>query len=277
MHFILSIVVAFSIFLMTTANADILTIPGTGASQLLLRDLARSFESKNSDIRLEIPHSIGSRGGIRALVQGKTQVARISRPLSEEERQYGLHAIYFAVSPIVFITHPSVADVTSFSHQDIISIYSGQIRSWEALGGPPRKLYPVTRDSGSVLGAIRSAVNGFPDAKLPIAKPVASIIDMVEAVESHPFSLGFSTLNLARSHEVNILDFNAVAADEDAVISQRYPISVRFGLAFKNVDDPTLQRLIDFLYSESAAAIMRAHGTLPLPRNSNQMLGGTTQ
>lgn len=261
--------IAFCLFFVTTANAETLEVPGTGASQLLLRDLARAFEAKNVDLRLVIPHSIGSRGGIRALTQGKTKAARISRSLTDTEKRRGLRAIYFAVSPVVFITHPSVQEVTSVSPEDIVSIYSGNIKSWEPLGGPPRKLYPVTRDSGSVLGAVRAAIEGFPDAKLPIAKPVPSIIDMVEAVQSHPFTIGFSTLNLARSHNVNILKFNDMAADEHAAITEAYPINVRFGLALKDVDDPTLTRFIDFLYSETASAIMRAHGTLPLPRKHN--------
>ena len=269
MRYLLNVSVAICMFFTTTTMAETLEIPGTGASQLLLRDLARAFEAQNDDIRLVIPHSIGSRGGIRALTQERTKVARISRPLSNKEKQNGLRAIYFAVSPVVFITHPSVQEISSVTPEQINSIYSGEIRSWEALGGPPRKLYPVTRDSGSVLSAVRTTIKGFPDAKLPVAKPVPSIIDMVEAVQSHPFSLGFSTLNLARSHNVNILKFNDIAADEDAVTSEAYPINVLFGLAFKDTDDPTLKRLIDFLYSEAAAAIMHSHGALPLPRKNN--------
>lgn len=269
MRYISNIFITFCLFLFTTANAETLEIPGTGASQLLLRDLARAFETENDDLHLVIPHSIGSRGGIRALTQGKTKAARISRSLTDTEKRQGLRAIYFAVSPVVFITHPSVREVTSVSPEEIVSIYSGAIRSWEPLGGPLRKLYPVTRDSGSVLSAVRTAIEGFPDAKLPIAKPVPSIIDMVEAVQSHPFSMGFSTLNLARSHSVNILKFNDMIADEHAVITEAYPINVRFGLALKDTDDPALKRLIDFLYSDTAAAIMRNHGTLPLPRKHN--------
>ncbi len=265
MHYFKIVFAAFSIVCTVVASAETLEIPGTGASQLLLRSLAREFEAQNDDIRLVIPHSIGSRGGIRALTMGKTSAARISRPLSENEKQAGLKAIYFAVSPVVFITHPSVRGVTSISRDEVIAIYSGQTRNWEAFGGPPRKLYPVTRDSGSVLGAVRAVIDDFPDARLPVAKPVPSIVDMVEAVQSHPFSMGFSTINLARQYKVNILKFDDVAPEDSAVISESYPISVRLGLALKDRDDPSLERFIDFLYSESAATIMREHGALPLP------------
>ena len=256
----------FLFFLLTgVAVAETLEIPGTGASQLLVRELAKNFEVSNPDIEILVPHTIGSRGGIRALLSGKSDVARISRPLNEGEKAAGIKAIFFAISPIVFIAHPSVKGVNNITAEEIISIYSGELRNWGALDGPPRKIYPVTRDSGSVLKTVRTSIAGFPEAKLPLAKPVSSIIDMVKTVEAHPFSLGFSTLNLARSHEVVVLDFNGVKPTDTSVISGSYPISVSLGLAMRNPDLPHLQRFVDYLYGDEAAEIIRQHGAVPLP------------
>ena len=225
------------------------------------------LKEKNPDIKLLVPHTIGSRGGIRALLSGKNDVARISRPLKDTEKATGIEAMFFAISPIVFIVHPSVEGVSNLTEKDVISIYSGEVRNWESFDGPHRKIYPVTRDSGSVLNTVRRTIEGFPNAKLPLAKPVPSIVELVETVEAHPFSVGFSTLNLARSHKVKVLDFNGVKPTDKAVISARYPISVRLGLAMRNPQLPALQRFVDYLFSGEATEIMRHHGAVPLPRS----------
>ncbi len=249
------------------AVAGPLEIPGTGASQLLVRELAKNFEFKNPGIIIRVPHTIGTRGGIRALLSGKNKVARISRPLKDSEKAAGIKAVFFAISPVVFIVHPSVGGVRNLTADQVIAIYTGELRNWESLDGPPRKIYPVTRDSGSVLNTVRRSITGFPEAKLPLAKPVSSIIDMVETVEAHPFSVGFSTLNLARSHEVKVLDYNGVKATDNAIISAQYPISVPLGLAMRDPELPVLRRFIDYLHSDEAAEIMRRHGAVPLPRS----------
>lgn len=257
-------------------QADTLVIPGTGASQGLLRDLAEAFEQENPETDLEVPPTVGSRGGIRALRAGRTPVARISRPLKDSERQAGVHAVFFAITPVVFITHPTVQGVDNLSADDLIAIYSGQLRNWEAFGGPSRKIYPVTRDSGSVLGAVRAVIPTFPEARLPLAKPVASTIDMVKTVESHPFTIGFSTLNQASAHRVNILRFSGFSATAESLTGSEYPINVTLGLAFKDDSDPLLQRFIDFLFSARAAAIIVDHGALPLAPGTQTLAAGKT-
>ncbi len=262
---------SLAIWLLTTcwlcvgvSQAATLEIPGTGASQLLVRDLAKDFEQRNPGVRIVVPHTVGSRGGIRALLSGKSKIARISRPLKPQEKKAGVQAIFFAISPVVFICHPSVETVNNLSAGDIVSVYSGEVRNWEILDGPSRKIYPVTRDSGSVLSVVRKNISNFPDAGLPIAKPVASIVDMVKTVEAHPFSMGFSTQNLARSHDVKILDFDGVSPSDANVISGRYPISLRLGLALMEPNDPTVNRFVEYLFTDDAAQIMRRHGAVPL-------------
>ncbi|MBU4117543.1 MAG: hypothetical protein KJ555_02120, partial [Proteobacteria bacterium] len=55
-------------------NAKQLVIPGTGDSQVLLQKLAVLY-TKNRPVTVEIPESIGSGGGIRSVITGKTEIA----------------------------------------------------------------------------------------------------------------------------------------------------------------------------------------------------------
>jgi len=84
--------------------SETLQIDGTGDSQQLLRELAAAFEAANPDSKIVVPDSIGSSGGVKALVNGKTDIARIARPLKAKEKQLADDLTYqaFAFSPVVF-------------------------------------------------------------------------------------------------------------------------------------------------------------------------------
>ena len=101
-----------------------LVIPGTGDSEVLLRTLAQLYTRNHPGITVEIPESIGSGGGIRAVLGGKSQIARVARPITEKESSQGLTSRIFALAPIVFAVSSGVAGVTNLSCEQILGIYS---------------------------------------------------------------------------------------------------------------------------------------------------------
>ncbi|MCK5335300.1 MAG: substrate-binding domain-containing protein, partial [Gammaproteobacteria bacterium] len=71
-------------------EAHTLIVAGTGDSQELLHDLASAFNQQQTQLRVEIPNGIGSKGGIRALIAGKVTMARTARSLKPVEAAKGL-------------------------------------------------------------------------------------------------------------------------------------------------------------------------------------------
>ena len=130
------------------ALGESLTIAGTGDSQELLRALAEKFEENHPQVDVIVPDSVGSSGGIREVLDGKSQLARIARPLTEKEISLDFHEVVFARSPVVFVVHPSVTAVDNLSYAQVIAIYSGEIQNWQQLGGEDKTLYVVNREGG---------------------------------------------------------------------------------------------------------------------------------
>ena len=56
-----------AVWLGTAFGATTLTIEGTGASQDILRSVAKAFTEANPGITVNVPDSIGSGGGVKAL------------------------------------------------------------------------------------------------------------------------------------------------------------------------------------------------------------------
>ncbi|MCR9256241.1 MAG: substrate-binding domain-containing protein [Alphaproteobacteria bacterium] len=242
-----------------------ISIPGTGASQTLLKAIAEHFNAENPDIVVQIPESSGSTGGIKSVMTGNSVLGRVSRALSDTERAGGLVSVEFARSPVVFISHPSVFGIDSLTIEEIRSIYSGATRRWSDLGGPERKIYPISRESGSIHGAILDHIPDFDNAPGAPIKRVFSILEIVDLVESFPYTIGFSSISLVQRRKINVLNFKGIEPSEAAVVSGRYPLIIPFALIHRRDDLPEgARRFLAHLKSPEAQDMMRAQGAVPL-------------
>ncbi len=84
-----SVVVVATFCLLFTAGsfAATLKIGGTGAALGTMRILADQFVRKRPDISVVIPDSLGSGGGIKAVLAGALDIALSSRQLKPKEQK----------------------------------------------------------------------------------------------------------------------------------------------------------------------------------------------
>ncbi|MHC1712444.1 MAG: substrate-binding domain-containing protein [Solidesulfovibrio sp.] len=140
----------------------VLIISGTGDSEALLRAVAARFIEDNPDVLVEIPDSIGTSGGIKAVLAGKAALARTARPLREEEKALGLQELVFATAPVVFAVHPSVTGVAGLTAAQALDIFSGKTKNWSELGGAPGPISRVIREMPETSRAVlNAAIPGF--------------------------------------------------------------------------------------------------------------------
>ncbi|MCA9651691.1 MAG: substrate-binding domain-containing protein [Myxococcales bacterium] len=109
-------------------GSDGLRLAGSGSNLPMTRALNAAFPGDES--RHPVVHaSIGSGGGVRALLDGVIDVALVSRPLREGEREQGLVAIPYARVPIVVAVHTNVPD-RALSAAGLVEIYEGRRTTW---------------------------------------------------------------------------------------------------------------------------------------------------
>jgi phosphate transport system substrate-binding protein len=116
--------------LATTAQAgDIVRIGGAGTGLGSMKILADAYEKLHPGTTVKILPSLGSAGGIKALLHGAIDIAISGRPLKPEEQKEGAAAVEYARTPFVFVVHKGVnkADITT---REVEMIYSGQLLKW---------------------------------------------------------------------------------------------------------------------------------------------------
>ena len=74
----------------TTTRFESVTLPGTGDSQDLLREVAQRYALQFPERQVIVPDSIGSEGGIKAVGTGAAPIGRVARhPSPKEVAAYG--------------------------------------------------------------------------------------------------------------------------------------------------------------------------------------------
>ncbi|MEG7522204.1 MAG: substrate-binding domain-containing protein [Chromatiales bacterium] len=252
-----------------------LTVAGTGDSQALLRNIAKAYSTAHPAEKIVIPDSIGSRGGIRALTQGKVPMARTARPLKPNEAKPGFNEHLFARSPVVIAVNPSVSGLTGLSSEQIIDIFSGRITRWEQVGGPQGKIYVVEREAGdSSRSVLEKQLSGFKEFK-PVGKVFFSTQEAADAIATHANTIGFLPLSEAIRHNLNIVAVDGVRPDEASVQSGAYAYVTSFYLTSRSQPEGLAHRFLEYIYSDSAQEIIRETRVVPVARQEPDPAGTT--
>lgn len=239
-------------------------VGGTGDSQELMRALAKALMEKLGSGVIEVPNSVGSNGGIKAVSDGQIDLARVARPLKEDEKKLGLTYQLFAKSPVVFVVNPSVADINNITTEQLIGIYSGEIRDWNQLGIQAGKIYPITRESGdSSLLVMEEKLPEFAKIKTSIAKVIYLTPEAVAALTGHKGTIGFVPLSMAVGTKLKILKINGIYPSSENVINGKYEMVIPFAIVYKEQPKGLAKSFVDFLYSEDGQKIINEMGAVP--------------
>jgi len=247
--------------LVVRAETTTLKVFGTGENLEVVRALGKQFETLHPDIKVEVPDSIGSGGGIKAIQKGNTDLARTARPLKDAEKP-GLTEILFGKTPIVFATHPSVTGVKGLTLAQIAGIYTGTITNWKEVGGPDAKIYPTSRevgDSGRIV--LEATMPGFKDLKL-VSKEFFSSAESVKGLKENEMTIGYVSLAAAQGQGLNILKIDDKDPTPKADGTLDYPYACPFYLVRNETPTPAAKQFIDFVLSPEARPLFLANGSI---------------
>jgi phosphate transport system substrate-binding protein len=248
----------------TTAptRLEAVTLPGTGDSQDLLREIAKSYTSEFPTRRVVVPKSIGSDGGIKAVGTGAAPIGRVARhPSSQEIEEYGeFKYTEFARVPVAFVVSPQ-AGVKNLSESQICEIYAGTITNWKQVGGRDLPIDVQARpDGGSNMETIRKQIACFADLEVTSQSHFnLRNSDLVQSMKVYPGAIGFMPLSEAELHHFSIVSLDGVEPTQ-----QHYKLGIGLGFVYKKPLAPNIQKFLDYLSTEPAMKIMKDTGHVPV-------------
>ncbi len=253
----------------TAGLATTLKIGGTGAALGTARILADAFTRRNPDISIEVPGSLGSRGGIKAVIAGALDVGLSSRPLKSKERQAGARQIHYARTPFVLVTSARDSDPSpALSSPQLVEIFSGASAYWGD-GTPIRIILRSERDTSTRLlilafdGMHAALVKARAMPGIPVARTEQDNMDLAESLAGSLTTASLTAL-LAENRPLTPIAIDGVAPTLDNLANGSY----RYSKSFYMVTRPEISRparaFIRFVLSTDGAAILRATGNLPV-------------
>jgi phosphate transport system substrate-binding protein len=243
------------------AQTRTLEVVGTGDGIDLLRAVAASFNEHDQTVRIEIPASIGSGGGIAAVGSGKAVLGRVARGLSDAEIASGIVYEPMARLPSAFFVHPGTG-ITAVTSDQLIGIYSGRITNWKELGGADQRIRVVRReDTDSTLIVLRASMPGWRDLVLTDkSKTATSTQEAIETVREVTGAIGFGPYSKPLNEGLAVL-----RVDGRHPTDLDYPSSVVLALIHMNtITDPDALAFLKFAQSPQARDIITGLGSVPV-------------
>ncbi|MFH1952319.1 MAG: PstS family phosphate ABC transporter substrate-binding protein [Pseudomonadota bacterium] len=130
-----------------------IVIKGSTTVLPIAQKVAEIYMKEHPNVKISISGG-GSGNGIKALIDGSTDIADSSRFIKTKEVQLavqkGAYPVPFAVAHdcIVPVVHPSNS-IVNITMSQLKDIYMGKIKNWKEIGGPDRPIVVISRDTSS--------------------------------------------------------------------------------------------------------------------------------
>ena len=258
-HGILGATAVFVLCGAASVHAEDVKIGGTGAALGTMRLLAEAYVKSHPSTKITVFPSLGSSGGIKAVLSGAIQLGLSSRPLTEAEVKAGAVGIEYGRTPFVFAT--SMATKTNdLTTQDLVDIYAGKTEQW--LDGTKIRLVlrPIGDSDSDLIKNISPAMREATRAAEQRRGMSFTVSDQDTAnnIENIPGALGPSTLALLLSEKrhVKVLTFNGIAPDAKSLADGSYPLYKQLLLITSPRTSPAAHAFVAFVRSAAGREIL---------------------
>lgn len=264
-------VFAAAVVLFFTANAvwaGNLVIKGSTTVLPIALKIAETYMKQYPEVRISLSGG-GSGNGIKALIDGSTDIANSSRFIKPKEVKLavdrGEYPVPFAVAYdcIVPVVHPSNT-MANLSLAQLKAIYKGEIKNWEEVGGPDRRIVVISRDTSSGTYEVWSEEVMEKERVFPGALLQASNGAIMQAVSKNKNAIGYIGLGYM-DDSVKALVVNHIEGSEETTLNGTYPVSRPLYMFTSGwPEDDTLHFINFVLNPEKGQKQVRDAGYVPL-------------
>lgn len=250
-----------------------LKLGGTGGDLGTMRKIGAAFMASHPGVMIEVLPSLGSSGGIRAVMAGAVDIALTSRPLEDDELRTGARVLPYARTPFVFAT-PSGNPETGVTTRDLVAIFSGERTTW-ADGALIRVVLRPESDNDFkiLLRHLPDLAESLREAAERPGVPIAySDQEAADYIERLRWGLGTSGLSvmLGEDRGLKALALDGVAATPENLAKGAYKMEKTYYLVTRGEPRDLVRQFIAFVFSEPGRAILRRTGHLVLDAGSGQ-------
>ncbi|MDY6822642.1 MAG: phosphate ABC transporter substrate-binding protein [Thermodesulfobacteriota bacterium] len=251
----------------TPALAEQLVIKGSTTVLPVAQEIIEAYMNTHPDVSISLSGG-GSGNGIKALIDGTTDIANASRFIKDKEVQLAMakkkYPVPFrvALDCIVPVVHSSNS-ATNLTLNQLKGIYSGKITDWSEVGGSGGRIVVVSRDSSSGTFEVWEDIVLDGGRVTPRALTVASNGAAVQTVTSTKGAIAYIGMGYLND-ELKQVKVNNVMGTETTTQNGQYPISRPLFMFTDGWPEGTTLSFINFVFSKPGQKLVRKVGSVPV-------------
>jgi len=212
----------------TSAIAGNLVIKGSTTVLPIAQKVAEAYMKEHSDTSISISGG-GSGNGIKAIIDGTTDIADSSRFIKDKEvklaMEKGVYPVPFRVAYdcIVPVVHPSNS-VANLTMEQLKAIFKGKVKNWKAVGGIDKKIVVISRDTSSGTyevweKKVMKKERVYPGALLQVSNGTVA-----QVIANNKYAIGYIGLGYLNK-DVKALTVEGVVGAMVTTLDGTFPIS----------------------------------------------------
>lgn len=251
----------------TVAFAGNVVIKGSTTVLPIAQKAAEEFMKMNADVNISVSGG-GSGNGIKAIIDGATDIANSSRFIKDKEIKLAMekgvlpvpHRV--ALDCVVPVVHPA-NPLNEISVSQLKDIYTGKITRWKELGGLDKPIVVISRDTSSGTYEVWHKKVLEKEKVTPKALLQASNGAVAQAVAKNKYAVGYIGIGYINK-DVKTLKVDGVEASPTTALNGTYPVSRALFMFTNGWPKGDVMSFINFVVSPAGQKMVQEEGYVPL-------------
>ena len=238
-----------------------LSLSGSTSMEKVCEALAETFMEEYPDVTATVEYT-GSGAGIESVTNKMVDIGNSSRALKDTEKEKGVVENVIAIDGIAVITNNS-NEVENLTKEDLIKIYTGEIKNWKELGGKDENIVVLGREAGSGTRGAFEELLGIVDSCV-YAGELDSTGGVKAKVASTEGTIGYVSLDVV-DDTVKALKLDGVEATEANIKAGSYLLSRPFVMATNgeiSAQNEIVQTWFDYIKSAKGQEVIKSVGLI---------------
>jgi len=237
-------------------TGTVIKIDGSSNSELVNQTLKKDFEQQFTGTKVEISTN-DNQESIKAVLDGKRDLASLGRELTAEEKSEGLKQVLVhreKIAIIVGINNPFYGSLTT---EKFAKIFQGEITDWSELGNTQGKIRFIDRPSNS---DIRNSFSQYPAFK---SGQLLTGVNAVQIPEDNTINiikeLGKDGISYALANQISKLpDVRVLKVQDHLPNNSEYPFYQSFVYVYKENPSPKVRDFLGFILAKPGKDSIKA-------------------
>lgn len=238
-----------------------LSLSGSTSMEKVCEALAETFMEEYPDVTVTVEYT-GSGAGIESVTSKMVDIGNSSRALKDTEKEKGVVENVIAIDGIAVITNNS-NEVENLTKEDLIKIYTGEIKNWKELGGKDENIVVLGREAGSGTRGAFEELLEIVDSCV-YAGELDSTGGVKAKVASTEGTIGYVSLDVV-DDTVKALKLDGVEATEANIKAGSYLLSRPFVMATNgeiSAQNEIVQTWFDYIKSAKGQEVIESVGLI---------------